>query len=200
MVNIKKFGKFSGIDKNKNKKQIILCNSFRPSVQYLNSLKFRKNGNFDRVPNYFITKDGKVLNLLNDYTFSNFFNNRDIDKNAIIISLENLGWLNKKPLSDKYVNWIGDIYSEEVLHKKWRDKLIWAKYTEEQMESLIELCKKLTKKFSINNSFIGHNTKVEGVKIFNGIVTRSNYDINFTDLSPAFDFERFKKEIENERN
>ena len=106
--------------------------------------------------------------------------------------------MNKIPISDKYKNWIGDQYSGEVFVKKWRDKIYWAKYTEQQMESLIDLSKKLLKKFSINKTFIGHNTKVDGVKIFNGIVCKSNYDNKFTDLSPAFDFEKFKKSIENE--
>jgi len=198
MVNITKYGKFKGFEKNKKKKQIILCHSYRPSSQYLNSLKYRNNGNYKKIPNYFITRDGKILNLISDDSYSEFFGDKLIDKDSISICLENLGWVNKKQLSNNYLNWIGDIYSEEVLHKKWRDKLTWSKYTEEQMNSLIELCKKLTKKFSINNNFIGHNTKVDGVKIFNGIVCRSNYSNNYTDLSPAFDFERLKKEIENE--
>jgi N-acetyl-anhydromuramyl-L-alanine amidase AmpD len=200
MVNIKKYGKFVGFEKNKKKKQIIICHSYRPAAEYLSSLKFRNNGKYDRIPNYFVSKNGDILNLLPDDTFSNFFGDYNIDKNSITICIENLGWLQKKPLSNQYVNWIGDIYGEEVFHKKWRDKHIWSKYTDGQMTSLIELCKKLTKKFSINNDFIGHNTKVEGIKIFNGIVCRSNYSNNYTDLNPSFDFERLKKEIENERH
>ena len=54
-------------------------------------------------------------------------------------------------------------------------------------------------KFSIDNKFIGHNTKVEGIKLFNGIVCKSNYNDKFTDVNPSFDFELFKQNIENER-
>ena len=53
MTNITKFGNFNNFEKNKNKKQIILCNSFRGHNQYLNSLKHRNNGNYKKVPNYF---------------------------------------------------------------------------------------------------------------------------------------------------
>ena len=52
--------------------------------------------------------------------------------------------------------------------------------------------------FNISKKCIGHNTKVNGVNQFDGIVTRSNYTTDVTDLSPAFDFDYFKKNIEDE--
>lgn len=199
MLNIKKYGKFNKFDKNKKKKQIILCNSFRPYEEYLSSLKYRNNGKYDKIPNYFITRNGDILSLIPDDSYSNFFYDNDINKHSIIICLENLGWLNKKPLDIHHTNWIGDIYNTEVYTKKWRDKLYWAKYTEKQIESLVEISKKLLVKFSIDNKFIGHNTKVEGVKLYNGIVCRSNFNERYTDLNPSFEFEKFKQYIENER-
>ncbi len=199
MLNIKKYGKFKKFDKNKKKKQIILCNSFRPYEEYLASLKYRNNGKYDKVPNYFITRDGDILSLIPDDSYSNFFYDNDINKNSIIICLENLGWLNKKPLDIHHTNWIGDIYNTEVYTKKWREKVYWAKYTEKQIESLVEISKKLLVKFSIDNKFIGHNTKVEGIKLYNGIVCRSNFNEKYTDLNPSFEFEKFKQYIENER-
>jgi N-acetyl-anhydromuramyl-L-alanine amidase AmpD len=199
MLNIKKYGKFNKFEKNKKKKQIILCNSFRPYEEYLSSLKYRNNGKYDKIPNYFITRNGDILSLIPDDSYSNFFYDNDINKNSIIICLENLGWLDKKPLDIHHTNWIGDIYNTEVYTKKWRDKLYWAKYTEKQIESLVEISKKLLVKFSIDNKFIGHNTKVEGVKLYNGIVCRSNFNERYTDLNPSFEFEKFKQYIENER-
>jgi N-acetyl-anhydromuramyl-L-alanine amidase AmpD len=196
MSNIVKYGKFVNFDKNKKKKQIILCHSFRNYDEYLNSLKYRLNGKYDKIPNYFITKNGEILNLISDDSYSNFFFDSSINKNSVIICLENLGWIEKTPLGLSYSNWIGDIYSKSVFERKWRNKLFWEPYPKEQIDSLISLSKKLIKKFSIDNKFIGHNTKVEGIKLFNGIVCRSNYNNVFTDLSPSFDFEYFKKNIE----
>jgi hypothetical protein len=66
------------------------------------------------------------------------------------------------------------------------------------MGSLVLLCEKLCLEFSIPRKSVGHNTKFEGIKNFDGIVSRSNYDSRFTDLNPSFDFELFKKEIEYE--
>lgn len=65
------------------------------------------------------------------------------------------------------------------------------------MESLSDLCEHLFEKYSIKNKFIGHNTKVDGIKIFEGVVCKSNFDTKYTDVSPAFDFE-FLKKTENE--
>jgi N-acetyl-anhydromuramyl-L-alanine amidase AmpD len=88
---------------------------------------------------------------------------------------------------------------KDIFEKKWRDKIWWEPYPIEQIDSLVGLSKKLLSKFSIDNRFIGHNTKVEGVKLFNGIVCRSNFNNRFTDLSPSFNYEYFKNNIENER-
>jgi N-acetyl-anhydromuramyl-L-alanine amidase AmpD len=198
MFNITKYGKFKTDHKNKNKKQIILCNTFRDASNYLVSLKYRNNGEFKKIPNYVITKEGKVLQLIPDDSYSEFFKKTEINKDAIIICLENNGWLNKGILNPNYYNWIGEEISKDVFIKKWRNKLYWDKYTPEQTESLTILCKKILKKFKIDKNFIGHNTKVDGIKIFNGIVCRSNYDNQYTDLSPAFEFESFKKNIEDE--
>ena len=198
MINITKFGNFRDFETNKNKKQIILCNSFRSELPYLNSLKHRNNGNYKKVPNYFITREGKIVSLLTDDSFSNFFSDYETNKNSIVISLENLGWLQKVPLNTEYFSWIGEPVSGKVYERKWREKIYWQEYTNEQIDSLIELCEKLTKKFSIHKTFIGHNTKVDGIKIFNGIVCRSNFNNKYTDPSPAFKFEDFKTRIENE--
>ena len=199
MLDIKKYGKFPKFEKNKKKKQIILCNTFRYHKDYLNSLKYRNNGNYDKIPNYLITKEGEIISLIPDDSYSNFFFDKEINKNSIIICLENLGWLDKKPLDISYTNWIGDIYNKEVFTKKWRSKIFWDRYPTNQFDSLVEISKKLLVKFSIDNKFIGHNTKVEGIKLFNGIVCKSNYSDKFTDVNPSFDFELFKQNIENER-
>ena len=147
MSNIVKYGKFVNFDKNKKKKQIILCHSFRNYDEYLNSLKYRLNGKYDKIPNYFITKNGEILNLISDDSYSNFFFDSSINKNSVIICLENLGWIEKTPLGLSYSNWIGDIYSKSVFERKWRNKLFWEPYPKEQIDSLISLSKKLIKKF-----------------------------------------------------
>ena len=107
-----------------------------------------------------------------------------------------MGWLEKQPLENYYINWIGDIYTGNPFERKWRDYFFWDKYTNEQIESLGFLCQEIIKELKINNEIIGHNTKVNGIQKFEGIVSKSNFDSNSTDVNPSFDFEMFKNTIQ----
>jgi N-acetyl-anhydromuramyl-L-alanine amidase AmpD len=183
----------------KAKKQIILCHTSREVEEYLASLKFRYNGKYDRIPHYILKKNGEVLQLLENTKSPNFFYSEKINNNSIVISLENLGWLERKPLSSDYINWKGSIYKGEVYEKKWRDYFFWDIYPEKQFESLVELCLKLCDELKIEKRCSGHNTKMDGMINFEGIASRSNFDSRFTDLNPSFNFENFLKKIEHEQ-
>jgi N-acetyl-anhydromuramyl-L-alanine amidase AmpD len=199
MLNIEKYGTFNSTGKQKKKKQIILCHTSREVEEYLASLTFRFNGKYDKIPNYVVTRRGKVLELLPETAYTNFFKQENINRNSVIICLENLGWLEKKPLTNHYINWKGSIYNEQVYEKKWRDFFFWQPYTTSQLETTAKLCNQLIETLHIEKRCVGHNTKVDGVINFEGIVTRSNFDTTFTDLNPSFNFETFTKLIENEQ-
>ena len=195
MLNIENYGNFKTTGKQKKKKQIILCHTSREVEEYLTSLKFRYNSKYDKIPNYVITKNGTVLQLLPDDGHSNFFLESNINRNAIIVCLENLGWLEKKPLTNYHINWKGSIYNQEVYEKKWRDFFFWEPYSEEQVNSTAELCLHLTEILKIKKNCVGHNTRIDGVEHFEGIVSKSNFDSRFTDLNPSFNFDTFNKLI-----
>ena len=178
--------------------QIVLTHTSRTLFDYMVSIKFRFGGKPVRLPHYVVGRDGKVINLLSEDTNGRFTNNDRINNNAIIICLENLGWLEKEPLKQHHIHWIGNIYKEKVVDRKWRDYFFWHPYTDIQLEKTAELCKELSKKHGIELKCVGHNTKVKGVESFMGILTRSNFDEFATDISPAFDFEKFNKLLENE--
>jgi len=199
MVDLVKYGKFKTIGKEKFKRQIILCHTSREVDEYITSLKFRYNGKYNKIPNYIITREGEVLQLLDNLHYGNFFEDENINRNSIFVMLENLGWLDKKPLSNDYINWKGSIYNKEPFERKWRDFFFWEPYKDIQIDNLVELCEKICDDMSINKQIIGHNTKIDGIEKFGGIVSRSNYDTRFTDLNPSFNFEKFEKKIENEQ-
>jgi len=199
MLNIEKYGNFKTTGKQKKKKQIILCHTSREVEEYLTSLKFRYNSKYDKIPNYLVTKNGKILQLLPDEGHTNFFSEDNINRNSIIVCLENLGWLEKKPLTNYYINWKGSIYNQEVYEKKWRDFFFWEPYSDEQMKSTAELCSHLTEILKIKKRCIGHNTRFEGIEHFEGIVSKSNFDGKHTDLNPSFNFGDFIKLLENEQ-
>lgn len=198
MLDIVSYGNFIIQGKNRKKSQIILCHTSREVKDYLASLEFRNNLKYEKIPNYVITRKGEVFQLMHDHSYSKFMGDPNIDKNAIIVVLENFGWLEKKPLTDYHVNWIGNIYKQGTFEKKWRDYFIWQPYTTTQMEATAELCKFILEENSIEKNFIGHNTKIDGAEKYEGIVCRSNFDIYYTDPSPAFDFGYLQKKLENE--
>lgn len=169
------------------KTQIVLIHTSRVAEDYLKSLEFRYDGKYDKKPHYVILKSGEVVNVLNDTDETNLFNKENPNKNSIVICLENLGWVNKNTLSTTFSNWIGNKI-ELVKEKKWRSKFFWDFYTQEQTSSLVELCEKLCEKHNIPKKFIGTNTRISGSENYEGIITRSNFDEDYTDLSPAFNF------------
>lgn len=182
----------------KIKNQILLVHTSRNVIDYMVSIKYRYDGNPKKLPHYIITRDGKIIKLLEHNINSNYSNNDRVNSKSIVISLENLGWLEKVPLKKHYINWIGNIYNGEIIDRKWRDYFLWQPYTDIQLEKTAELCKELSKEMSIKLACVGHNTKVKGCESFIGILTRSNFDEFATDISPAFNFELFNKLLENE--
>lgn len=180
------------------KNQIVLTHTSRTLFDYMVSLKYRFNGKPIKLPHYIVSRDGKVIKVLDEKINGNFTNNQKVNNKSIVICLENLGWLEKEPLKLHHINWIGNIYKEKVVDRKWRDYFFWQPYTDIQLEKTAELCIDLSNRFDIKPICIGHNTKVKGVESFLGIITRSNFDEFATDLSPAFDFEKFNKLLKDE--
>ena len=198
-MEIIKYGDFKSSGKQKKKQQIILQHTSRNIEEYLVGLKYRFNGRYKKIPNYIVSRDGKVLQLLNNESYGKTFSEENINRNSIVISLENLGWLEKEPLNNQYVNWIGDIYKGDVYEKKWRDYFFWQPYTETQIEYTAKLCKKISEETGIPVEVVEHNTRINGVEKFRGITSKSNFDSVFTDLSPAFNFETFLKYLNDEQ-
>ena len=182
-----------------NKTQILLCHTSRPLTYFNNSLKYRLDGEYTRIPTYTISKTGKIIQNFNSNHYSDFFGIEEVDKNSIIICLENLGWLKYNTLNNKYVNWIGDIYKGEVYQKRWRDRSFWSNYPDKQLKECAKLIVEICSTHDIPFDMIGHNVKIDGVISFSGITTRSNYNEYWTDLNPSFDFKKLKKYI-NEEN
>lgn len=198
MFSIEKYGNFRSVDKEKFKSQIVLCNTSRGVEEYLTSLTIRHNGKYDKIPHFVISKQGKVYSLLPETSIANIFNTEETNRDKIFIFMENLGWLNKKPFSSDYINWKGDIYNGEVFTKKWRGYNFWDVYPDIQIKNTVLLCLNLMNKFKIQNEFIGHNTKVKDIENFVGVVSKSNYNEVFLDITPSFNFKLFLNELEYE--
>ena len=166
-----------------NKEQIVLGHTSRCIKHYLDTVKLRKSV---KIPNYTIDRVGNIYNHFTPDNYSFVVPN----EKTITIFLENDGWLVKK--KKHYYNWIGDVYKGDVHEQEWRGYNYWAKYTNEQVKSLNDLVDELCVKYTISRDTVGHNTKILDATNVKGILCRSNYYDEYTDLSPAFDFSKIK--------
>ena len=180
------------------KKQIIIGNTLTTAMNHYDLWIKKINGKFKGTYHYTIGLDGTIYNHIDPKYSSIPLNLKDYDNFIISIALENEGWLSKDFSKNELINWSGDIYKrkEEPIDVKWRGKLHWAPYSKKQTDSLISLCKKLAKDFDIPLKTVNHNTKIDNIGEKKGIYYRSNYTINYLDVSPAFDFGVFKDKIE----
>jgi N-acetyl-anhydromuramyl-L-alanine amidase AmpD len=170
------------------KKQIILAHTSRIGEDYLKSLEYRYNGVYNKLPHYVIMKDGSQKQICEETKVTNFFDNDVLNKRSIVICLENLGWLEKDILSPTHSNWLKQKVQGKVRERKWRQKFFWDLYTDEQVNTLINLCYQICENHNIPKKFIGHNTHLNNLESFEGILNRSNFYYEYTDLSPAFNF------------
>jgi len=199
MVDLSESIEFKPIGESQVKKQIILCETKRNIRNFLYSLKYRYNGNNKFLPNYIISRSGEIYEVMKPLSYSKFMNNKTIDQNSIIICLENLGWLEKNPLENTYVNWIGDIYKEEAFEKRWRDKIYWQPYDKpKQINNLSKLLIELCEKYNIPKICTETNVIQIGVENFKGVVSKSSFNMKNKDLNPSFNFKLLEKLLKND--
>lgn len=188
------------ISKKKTKKsQIFLYDTQRRFDDFVSKLKYRKNGKYEDVPHFIITKLGTVYQIFDSNHFSNTFDNSKIDKRQIKIAIENLGWLTKNTITGVLNNWIGDPYRSEPYIRSWRNYFFWDKYTDVQIESLSNLCSFLCDKHDIFKQIVPSQGIIESITKFEGIVCKSNFSNIYTDINPSFNFEVFFNQLKNEK-
>lgn len=180
--------KLNVVRRKSKKTQILLYDTQRRSDDFINKLKYRRNGKYDDIPHFIITKLGTVYQLFDTHHSSNTFNDPKNDKKMIKIAIENLGWLQKNTITGFLNNWIGDSHRVEPHIRSWRNYFFWDKYNDAQMESLSELCDHLCDNHNIFKQVVPSQGYLENVSYFKGIVCKSNFSNIYTDINPSFNF------------
>jgi N-acetyl-anhydromuramyl-L-alanine amidase AmpD len=175
--------------KRKSKKtQIFLYDTQRRVDDFVNKIKYRRNGLYSDIPHFVVSKLGMVYQLFDTNHSSETFGDSKMDKKMVKIAIENLGWLNKNTITGVLNNWIGDAYRSEPHIRNWRNYYFWDKYNETQLQSLSELCNMLCEKHEIPKQVVPSQGFLENVSNFKGIVCKSNFSNIYTDINPSFDF------------
>jgi len=180
------------------KKQIVIGHTSTDRMKHFTKWTNRMNGKYKKTAPYTIDSKGNIFNHFDPIYFSEILGNLELDKKSIVILLENDGWLAKDEEKNRFINWIGHIYNkpDKVIEKRWRGYTYWAPYSEKQLTSTINLVNKLCDEFYIPKFATPHNTKIEDLDNFNGVLYKSNIEKHYTDLSPAWNCEEFKHKLE----
>ena len=180
------------------KKQIILAGSLRKDNYHIIRYQHKEYGKTKKWCTYTISRDGKIYEHYDPKYYTDFMDDKEVDKYSISIVLENMGELLYDYDSDSYLSavFFDKCDTDRVYEKKWKRFTYWENYTNEQFKSTIELCEYLCGKFNIELETIGYNVYYERTKDFNGIVTRSNYNVDNNDLNPSFNFDKFVDLVE----
>jgi hypothetical protein len=180
------------------KNQIVLATSLRKGSYHITRLQHKEFGKTKRWNTFTITRDGVVYQHYNPKFHSDFLGIKEADKQSISIVLENMGSLFKTP-SGKYINWLNEICDEEnVIKKNYLGYSYWEKFSEKQIVSTVELCKKLSNEFNIPKNCIDFHYFHKDILKFRGIVFRSNYIQDSSDINPLFDIEKFNAMLKDE--
>lgn len=183
------------IKRRKTKKnQIFLYDTKRRINPFIMMLKYRRNGKYDKIPHFIISKSGEIFKIFNPDFYSTTFNNIDIDKRLIKIAIENLGWLKKNTITGVLNNWINEPYRGENFINVWRGYHFWDVYTNKQLESLKMLIEILCKEYDIPNKIFPSSGYVKNISKFNGIVCKSNFETIYNDINPSFNYKFFNDE------
>jgi N-acetyl-anhydromuramyl-L-alanine amidase AmpD len=180
------------------KTQIVLATSLRKDNNHIIRLQNKDYHKTKKWNTYTISRDGMIYQHFDPIYNSDFLGIKEIDKKTISIVLENMGCLFAAP-NDKYINWINEVCEiENVVEKQWLGYNFWEKFPDEQIESIVMLCRRLCDDFNIPKMLIEFHHFNKEIHKFRGIVFRSNYIEDCSDINPLFDIPKFNEMLRNE--
>ena len=180
------------------KSLIILGGTNRLNDFYLKRQLLKDNKKSIDWNTYTITREGIIYEHYNPTYYTEFVGDSIIDRKSVSILLENMGHLYLfDDTNDIYINDLNEKLEDNsnLYTKEWRGYKYYESYTKEQFDASVYLCRLLCLELNINDDSIGHNAFDDNAKNYNGIISRSNLDVNFTDLNPSFDFRKFLKDL-----
>ena len=179
------------------KVQIVLATSLRKDGYHITRLFHKEFGKTKRWNTYTVSREGIIYQHYDNKFHTDFLGIKEADKQSISIVMENMGCLFQTP-TGKYINWLNEICDEKnVITKNWLGYSYWEQFPEKQLENIVSLCKNLCNEHNIPKVCIDfHNYHKDTIK-FRGIVFRSNYIEDSSDINPLFDISKFNEMLSN---
>jgi hypothetical protein len=181
------------------KNKIILTASYNDEMKHFIGWTKRFNGNNKKTTHFTIATDGRVYQHFNENYKSNFMGDLILDEESVIIMIENYGWLINDYDNDRFITINGSIYNKDlgVIEKVWRGNTTWAKFNDKQLKSCVDLVDYLVNKLGIDKNIPNDNLTIPELDEYSGILYRSNISHPYTDISPAWEFSKFKELLTN---
>lgn len=175
------------------KTQIVLATSMRKADHHITRLQHKEYGKTKKWNSYTVSRDGMVYRHYDDSYYTDFLDIKVGDKQSVSIVLENMGYLFRT--SDNiYINWLNEVCEKEnAVEMKFDGYPYWERITDEQMESVVELCKSICEKHKIPKICVEFNHYHKDISKFRGIVFRANYQEESTDKNPLFNIPNFNQ-------
>jgi len=168
-----------------SKKRVILTDSLRGSIkESFDFYKIKKH-----IPHYSIDRNGVIYQHINPLYYNEYYTDKKINTDSIIISMVNCSWVTYKNSDNKYYNWdFEEVEINDVVEISWNNNRYWQTYTTLQTQSLVELCKMLNETHNINLNAIFDNIYTPSCSLFSGVICESNLYKWSNSLNPTFDF------------
>jgi hypothetical protein len=180
------------------KTQIVLAVSLRKNGHHITRLTHKEFGNTKKWNTYTISRDGIVYQHYDPKYHSDFLGIKEADKQIISIVMENMGSLFITSTGN-YINWLNEECDENnVVAFDYMGYNHWERFLEAQIKSVIELCKKLCEDFGIPKNCIEFHPYHKDTLKFKGIVFRSNYIEDSSDINPLFNIEEFNEMLNDD--
>ena len=181
------------------KTQIVIGISLRKKNYHIVRLQNREYGNTKKWNTFTISREGKVYQHYDEKYHTDFLGIKEGDKCSISIVLENMGCLFQTE-SGEYINWLNEICDEDdVVEHEWMEYDIWEKIPKIQLKKLISLLDMLCEKHDIPAKIIEFNHYHKQIHKFKGIVFRSNYIEDSTDITPLLNIPELEEMLNNYR-
>ncbi len=179
------------------KTQIVLATSLRKKNYHITRLQHKDYGNTKKWNTYTISRDGSVYQHFDDKYHADFLGVKEGDKRSISIVLENMGTLFES--DGKYMNWLNEYCDKElVVATEWGGYDFWERFEDVQIEAAATLCTELCDKHNIPKTCFETHHYHKNIAKFRGIVFRSNYIEDSSDINPLFGILKFNEMLYKE--
>lgn len=185
------------------KELIVLHHTVSSSGQFVDDWWKKDNGTSRVAVSFIVEKDGTVTQLFDPAYWAYHIGKGSNDlhnKRSIGIEIVNEGLLTCKVEGNqtKYF-WLdgkhefkGNVFK---CQKLWRGSYYFAHYTEEQVQAVAELVKKLCEQLNIPKSILTDFEYMPGYLMHKGIASHHNLRADKSDVSPAFPLQRLMEMI-----